>query len=103
MASNNQLLLGVLQAVDEKGVTIPDQLSVLGFDDYLWNQHFNPTLTAVAQPTREIGKKSFELLREMIEHPDGEKNGPIRLSLPAELRVRKSTAPPRNSQPSSAS
>jgi LacI family transcriptional regulator len=96
MASNNKLLLGVLQAVEENGVTIPEDLSVLGFDDYSWNQHFNPTLTAVAQPTRQIGRQSFELLREMIEHPESEKNArPVRLSLPAELRVRRSTTPPR--------
>jgi LacI family transcriptional regulator len=96
MASNNKLLLGVLQAIDDKGVTIPDDLSVLGFDDYLWNQHFNPTLTAVAQPTREIGRKSFELLREIIDRSsDEEQASPVRLSLPAELRIRKSTAPPK--------
>ena len=93
MASNNKLLLGVLQAVKEKGVNIPGELSVLGFDDNLWNKHFNPTLTAIAQPAHEIGRRSFELLREMIEHPDTDRAGPVRLSLPAELRVRRSTAP----------
>jgi LacI family transcriptional regulator len=95
MASNNKLLLGILQAVDEKSITIPDDLSVLGFDDYLWNQHFNPTITAIAQPTREIGRKSFELLKEMIEQPKDGNSNPVRLSIPAELHVRKSTASPK--------
>jgi|HubBroStandDraft_5_1064220.scaffolds.fasta_scaffold03967_3 LacI family transcriptional regulator len=93
LASNNKLLLGVLQAVDERKISIPDQLSVLGFDDYLWNNHFNPTLTAVAQPTHEIGRKSFELLLKLILQPAEEKTSPVHVRIPAELRVRNSTAP----------
>ena len=94
MASNNKLLLGVLQAVDERKIAIPRDLSVLGFDDYLWNMHFNPTLTAVAQPTDDIGRKSFELLLQLILQPQ-EENLPMRVLIPAELRVRSSTARPR--------
>jgi LacI family transcriptional regulator len=94
LASNNKLLLGVLQAVDEKKISIPRQLSVLGFDDYLWNNHFNPTLTAVAQPTHLIGKRSFELLLQLIQRPEEEKTDPIHLRLSAELRIRNSTAHP---------
>jgi LacI family transcriptional regulator len=41
LASNNKLLLGVLQAVEERKVAVPKDLSVLGFDDYVWNRHFN--------------------------------------------------------------
>jgi len=95
MASNNNLLLGTLQAVDEKKISIPSELSVLGFDDYLWNEHFNPTVTAVAQPSREIGKKSFELLLQLIQAPQDEPPYSVQIRLPAELRVRNSTAPPR--------
>ena len=96
LASNNKLLLGVLQAVDEKNIQIPEQLSVLGFDDYLWNRHFNPTLTAIAQPTHEIGRKSFELLLKLIQRPSEEHSDPIHLRLSAQLRVRNSTAPPKS-------
>ena len=95
LASNNKLLLGVLQAVDERNISIPNQLSVLGIDDYLWNRHFNPTLTAVAQPTHEIGRKSFELLLQLMQRSSEEEAQPIHLRLSAELRVRNSTAPPR--------
>jgi LacI family transcriptional regulator len=98
LASNNKLLLGVLQAVDSRKISIPGQLSVLGFDDYLWNRHFNPTVTAVAQPTHQIGKKSFELLMYLIENSSEEASQPIHISLAAELRIRNSTgAPPRYS------
>lgn len=92
MASNNKLLLGVLEAVEEKNISIPQDLSVLGFDDYLWNMHFSPRLTAVAQQTGEIGRKSFELLHEFIQTPPKEDAAPVHVLIPAELRIRNSTA-----------
>lgn len=94
MASNNKLLLGILQAMEERNLLIPRDMSVLGFDDYLWNEHFNPTLTAVAQPTHEIGRKAFDLLLKLITQAPEEELSPTHLKIPAELRVRKSTAPP---------
>lgn len=92
MASNNKLLLGLLQAVEERNIAIPKALSVLGFDDYLWNMHFSPRLTAVAQPTAEMGRKSFELLQQLIQEPPEEDAAPMRVRIPAELRIRNSTA-----------
>lgn len=94
MASNNNLLLGTLQAVDEQKISVPTNLSVLGFDDYLWNEHFHPTITAVAQPSRQIGQKSFELLLTLIQGTENENRDPRRIRFPAELRIRNSTAPP---------
>jgi LacI family transcriptional regulator len=96
MASNNKLLLGVLQAIEERNLIIPEDISVLGFDDYLWNSHFSPTLTAVAQPTHEIGRRSFEMLLKLITHTGEETIDPIHIKIPAELRIRRSTAPPRS-------
>ena len=94
LASNNKLLLGVLQAVEEKNISIPKDLSVLGFDDFIWNMHFSPRLTAVAQPTGEIGRTSFELLHQLIQNPPTEDAAPMRVLIPAELRIRNSTANP---------
>lgn len=93
MASNNKLLLGVLQAAEEKGLVIPKDVSVLGFDDYLWNNYFHPTLTAVAQPTHEMGRKAFDLLLRLITQASNELS-PVHIRLTAELRIRESTAPP---------
>jgi LacI family transcriptional regulator, galactose operon repressor len=92
MASNNKLLLGVLQALEERNISIPKDISVLGFDDYLWNMHFSPRLTAVAQLTGEIGRKSFELLHELIQNPPKEEAASMHVQIPAELRIRNSTA-----------
>jgi LacI family transcriptional regulator len=94
LASNNKLLLGVLQAVEEKNLSIPKDLSVLGFDDYLWNKHFSPGLTAVAQLTGEIGRKSFELLHQLIQTPPQEDAPPAHVLIPAQLRIRNSTSRP---------
>jgi LacI family transcriptional regulator len=94
LASNNKLLLGVLQAVEEKNLSIPKDLSVLGFDDYLWNTHFSPGLTAVAQLTGEMGKRSFELLQQLIQNPSNESTAPKHVLIPAELRIRNSTSRP---------
>lgn len=94
MASNNNLLLGVLQAVEERKIVIPKDLSVLGFDDYLWNMHYSPRLTAISQPTGEIGRRSFELLHQFIQNPPAHEAAPMHVSIPAELRIRNSTARP---------
>jgi LacI family transcriptional regulator len=91
MVANNKLLLGLLQAVREKGIAVPEQLSVIGFDDYVWNQYFSPSVTAVAQPTAEIGKRGFELLLRIINQTLGEELPERNIRLKAELHVRKST------------
>ncbi len=92
MVSNNKLLLGILQAIDQRNITVPEQLSLLGFDDYLWNRYFSPTLTAVAQSTHEIGSRAFRLLLEMIEGQSPAELIHKDVRLPAELKVRRSTA-----------
>jgi LacI family transcriptional regulator len=93
MVSNNKLLLGLLQALDERGVSIPKDISVLGFDDYAWNRYFNPSLTAIAQPTYEIGRRAFELLLQIIDKERNLSTSKKQIRLKAELRVRNSTAP----------
>ncbi len=94
LASNNKLLLGVLQAVEERNLSIPKDLSVLGFDDDLWNMHFSPGLTAVAQLTGDIGRRSFELLHQLIQNPPRDDAAPMHVLIPAELRIRNSTSRP---------
>lgn len=96
IASNYTLLLGVLQALDERNIIIPKDLSIIGIDDYLWNFQFSPRLSAVAQMTHKIGRESFEMLLQLIAQPLERQTPPIRLRIPAELRVRNSTAPPKS-------
>jgi len=93
MVSNNKLLLGLLQALDERHISIPKDMSVLGFDDYAWNKYFNPSLTAIAQSTFEMGRKAFELLVQIINKGKNIGSAERHIRLNAELRVRNSTAP----------
>jgi LacI family transcriptional regulator len=93
MVSNNKLLLGVLEGLEEEKIQVPQQVSVLGFDDYPWNRYFNPSITAVAQQTFRMGEQGFELLRAMMGG-EGENVKERHVRLSAELHVRGSTAPP---------
>ncbi len=92
MVSNNKLLLGLLEALDQRGILIPKEMSVLGFDDYPWNKHFNPSLTAIAQPTYEMGRRAFELLLQIINKDENLGRAERQVRLSAELRIRNSTA-----------
>jgi DNA-binding LacI/PurR family transcriptional regulator len=96
MVGNNKLLLGVLAGLEERAIRVPHQISILGFDDYLWNRYFSPSLTAVAQSTFEMGKRACELLLHSIEKDqEHEPATARRICLPTELHIRNSTAPPR--------
>jgi LacI family transcriptional regulator len=90
---NNKLLLGLFEAIDEQKVKIPSQLSVIGFDDHLWNRYVTPSLTVVAQATGEMGRRAFELLHQIINAKSNEVLAK-QIRLKTELRVRNSTAPP---------
>jgi LacI family transcriptional regulator len=92
MVSNNKLLLGLLQALDECHISIPNDISVLGFDDYAWNRYFSPSLTAIAQATYEMGRRAFQLLVHVIEKDKKADRVDRNIRLHPELRVRKSTA-----------
>ncbi len=89
-ASNDQMALGVYHAAREAGRRIPEDLSVVGFDDIPEAAHFWPPLTTVLQDFTELGRRSVERLVAEIE--GGEVPGPA--SLLPELIVRASTAAP---------
>jgi LacI family transcriptional regulator len=95
IASNNRMLLGLTGAFTELGIPCPAGVSVVGFDDSAWTEHFSPGLTVMAQPAFEIGKAAFEMLLSRMQPADGEAGEePALLQFPAELKLRGSTAPP---------
>jgi LacI family transcriptional regulator len=94
LAGNYKLLLGALQEIEERGISIPSQISILGFDDYIWNRYFNPGLTAVSQFTDEMGKRAFGLLHKIMVEGQPLQPSEKHVRLPTELRVRSSTATP---------
>lgn len=67
VTANNQMTLGAMLAIREMGLKIPDELSLVGFDDVEWAPLANPPLTAVAQPTYDLGHGAGEMLLDRIE------------------------------------
>jgi LacI family transcriptional regulator len=95
MVSNNKLLLGVLQSLDENKIPVPQQVSILGFDDFIWNRYFSPSITSIAQSTYEMGRRSFELLLQIMHRKKGERLPEKHIRLAVALRLRNSTGRPR--------
>ncbi len=90
-AGNNFIAMGVFYALREVGLRVPDDISVVAFDDIPVEFVMDPFLTVVAQPAYEMGKQATELLLTRLA---GEGPGePQEIVLPTELIVRKSSAP----------
>ncbi len=89
-AANDQLALGLLHALAEAGVRVPDEISVVGFDDVDGAAHFVPPLTTVRQGFRELGTRCLRMLLELIGGGD-----PGADTVRPELVVRQSSGPPR--------
>jgi DNA-binding LacI/PurR family transcriptional regulator len=64
--ANNLMTLGALNAIHEKGLNIPRDVAIVGFDDMPWAPSLDPPLTAVAQPTYELGCTAANLLLQRI-------------------------------------
>ncbi|GAA0967175.1 LacI family transcriptional regulator [Frigoribacterium faeni] len=91
VAANDQMALGVMHALHESGRSIPRDVSVIGFDDTEESGSFWPPLTTVHQNFTEIGRRSMDVLLELL---DGRAPSRDRI-VPTHLVVRKSTAAPR--------
>jgi DNA-binding LacI/PurR family transcriptional regulator len=88
--ANDQMALGVLRALHERGRSIPREISIVGFDDIPEAQYFTPPLTTVRQDFGEMGRSSLRLLLDLMRNDQP----PSRLTIAPELVVRRSTAPP---------
>ncbi|MCK4392244.1 LacI family DNA-binding transcriptional regulator [Candidatus Bipolaricaulota bacterium] len=90
-AANDMIALGVLEVAEEMGVLIPDDLSLVGYNDISYASLPRVQLTTVAQPTQEMGQIASEWLLSTIEE---HKRHPLHCVLNPHLVVRRSTAPP---------
>ena len=88
---NDMTALGVLRAIHARGLRVPADISVVGFDDLFFAPYTQPPLTTVRQPRRKMGQMAFESLWKLMS---GEE--PLEIRVPAELIVRESTAPPKS-------
>ncbi|HAF70325.1 TPA: LacI family transcriptional regulator [Candidatus Acetothermia bacterium] len=92
-AANDVVALGVLQAADELGIEVPEELSVVGYDDISYAALPRIRLTTVAQPSFDMGKIAAEWLLSALE---GGKTRRLYRLLTPKLVVRSTTAPPRS-------
>jgi LacI family transcriptional regulator len=88
-AGSDQQALGVYEAARQRGLRIPDDLSVVGFDELPVSRWASPPLTTVRQPLTEMGSTAAQMLGDLIEGGTLRTN---RVELSTELRVRESTA-----------
>ena len=86
-ALSNLILLGVVKAVHESGLRIPDDISVVSFDDNMLFNYLDPAITCIGQPTDEIGTLAVKLLIRAIREPE---TAASHLHLPPSLVVRRS-------------
>jgi len=93
---SDAMAIGVLRAAREMGLRVPEDVSVVGFDDIDISQHTNPPLTTVHQPIRQKGESAVRLLLSVVERRD---QRPEHIRLETRLIVRGSTGPaPRRRQ-----
>jgi LacI family transcriptional regulator, repressor for deo operon, udp, cdd, tsx, nupC, and nupG len=91
---NDEMAMGVLHAASRHKLRVPDDVSLVGVDDIRYARYFDPPLTTIAQPMREMGVHAVRVLLDIL---DGGHKPPELVRLPHALIVRGSTAAPRRS------
>ena len=85
--ANNLMAVGAIEAIHKRGLKIPSDVAIIGFDDLPWADVFDPPLSVVKQPAYEVGRAAAELLLKRLGNP---KLPPARLRLRPRLILRKS-------------
>jgi DNA-binding LacI/PurR family transcriptional regulator len=89
--ANDDIALGLMRALSDRGIAVPADISVIGFDDQPLVALWRPSLTTVDQDFEDLGARAFGLLSQVI---DGEEDAASSVKAP-QLVVRESTAPPK--------
>ncbi len=82
--------LGAIRHIHDRGLRVPADISVIGFDDLSIVQYTEPPLTTIRQPMAEMGRQAMETMLEILEGSKSSHN----IRVPGELVVRASTAAP---------
>jgi DNA-binding LacI/PurR family transcriptional regulator len=90
LAFNDLMAIGASHAVRSVGLAVPDDVSIIGFDNIFITPHTNPPLTTVSQPKLQIGQLAVQKIVNVLNGYDAEKGGVTMLECP--LVVRESTA-----------
>ncbi|NEE49905.1 LacI family transcriptional regulator, partial [Streptomyces sp. SID8455] len=84
---NDQMAVGALQALEQRGVRVPEDIAVTGFDGIPLSRIVRPPLTTVRQPIRQLGEQAVELLVQRLADPG---RAPVSLELPVSVTRRAS-------------
>lgn len=87
---NDQMAIAAMKGFHEHGIRVPEDISIIGFDDTNVSKYCIPTLTTISQPAEKMGEKAAEVLFQLIEGKPPETEEYI---LPYEFIIRESTAP----------
>jgi LacI family transcriptional regulator len=90
LCANDQTALGVIHALAQRGLRVPQDVAITGFDDVPVARHLHPPLTTVRQPMQELGATAFDVLYSRINARGGEPD----VVLPVELIIRESCGCP---------
>jgi len=91
---NDMSALGAMRQIRAAGLNVPDDTSIVGFDDLYISQYLNPALTTVRQPMRQMGRMAMETLLHIFDGPYSTHN----LRVEGQLIVRQSTARPKENR-----
>jgi DNA-binding LacI/PurR family transcriptional regulator len=88
---NDMTALGALKAIRTRGLSVPEDISLIGFDDLPLALYMDPPLTTVRQPKHEMGRMAMQVLLKMVAGSDANQN----IKVSGELILRRSTAAPK--------
>lgn len=95
--TNNQMMSGVFHALRKNKISVPEQISLVGFDDLPWVDIVSPTVTTMRQPTYDMGMAAAH---KLIRRFGGDVSGPEEIVFTADLVKRKSSIKPKRTKTS---
>jgi LacI family transcriptional regulator len=87
ICANDQMAIGMIGGLRDRGIEVPTDVAVVGFDGLALGRHIHPALTTVRQPMQDIGAAAVALLERRIMDAGGE---PVDIRLPTQLEIRRS-------------
>lgn len=94
-AANDNSAIQMMRTAAELGVRVPDDLSVIGFDNIPDSALTDPPLSTVDQSVQDLGYEAMQIVIDLIRHPErAREHDPIHVTLPTALVVRRSCGPP---------
>ena len=88
---NDMTAIGLVHAARRAGLSVPQDLAVVGFDDILFASYFYPPLTTIAQPRIEMGQQAMRMMLSLVTLRQGSGENPTNMVVQGKLIVRAST------------